>query len=53
MRIDGVDCRESSGTGPVVLKVVPVTDAALAVHHGPIDAHLSFPTPTIGMKWVC
>ena len=27
---DGVHCRESAGTGPVVLKVVPVTGAALA-----------------------
>ena len=28
LRTDGVHCRESAGTGPVVLKVVPVTDAA-------------------------
>ena len=27
---DGVHCRESAGTGPVVLKVVPVTGAAFA-----------------------
>ena len=28
LRIDGVHCRESAGTGPiVVLKIVPVTDA--------------------------
>ena len=26
---DGVHCRESAGTGPVVLKVVPVTGAAI------------------------
>ena len=26
---DGVHCRESAGTGPVVLKVVPVTCAAI------------------------
>ena len=25
MRADGVRCRESAGTGPVVLKIVPVT----------------------------
>ena len=25
LRTDGVHCRESAGTGPVVLKVVPVT----------------------------
>ena len=28
LRIDGVHCRESAGTGPEVLKVVPVTCAA-------------------------
>ena len=50
LRTDGVPCRESAGTGPVVLKVVPVTSAAFAGHHGPIDVRLSFPTPTIGMK---
>ena len=22
-------------------------------HHGPINMRLSFPTPTIGMKWIC
>ena len=30
LRIDGVPCRESAGTGPVVLKVVPVTGAAFS-----------------------
>ena len=30
LRTDGVHCRESVGTGPVVLKVVPVTGAAFA-----------------------
>ena len=39
------------GTWPVVFKVVPVTGAALAGHHGPINEHLSFPAPIIGMKW--
>ena len=43
---DGVHCRESAGTGPVNLKVVP-TGASLAGHHGPINM------PTIGMKWTC
>ena len=34
-----------AGTGSVVLK---------EVHHGPINARLSSPTPpTIGMKWAC
>ena len=40
--------------GPVVLKVVPVTDAAFSGHHGPINVCLSFSTPTIiGIKWAC
>ena len=30
LRTDGVHYRESAGTGPVVLEVVPVTGAALA-----------------------
>ena len=30
MRTDGVDCRESAGTGPVVLKVVRVTGVAFS-----------------------
>ena len=30
VRTDGVHCRESASTGPVVLKVVRVTDAAFA-----------------------
>ena len=29
LRTDGVHCRESAGTGPVVLQVVPVTSAAI------------------------
>ena len=29
------------------------TGAALAGHHGPINIHLSFPTPTIGTKRAC
>ena len=29
LRTDGVYCREPAGTGPVVLKVVPVTGAAI------------------------
>ena len=29
LRTDGVHCREYAGTGPVVLKVVPVTGAAI------------------------
>ena len=43
----------SADTGPVNLKVVPVTGAALAGHHGPIHMRLSFPTTTIiiGIKY--
>ena len=48
---DGVHCRESAGTGLVA--VVPVMGAAFAGHHEPISVRLSFPTPTIGMKWAC
>ena len=47
LRTDGVHCRESAGTGPVNLKVVPVTGAALADHHGPINIRLSFPHPLL------
>ena len=39
--------QESIGTGPVALKAVPVTGAAFAGHHGPINVRLSFPTPII------
>ena len=53
LRTDGVHCRESGGTGPINLKVVPVTGAVFADHHGPINVRLSFPTPIIGMKWAC
>ena len=53
LRTDGVHYRESAGTGPVVSKVVPVTGAALAGHHEPINVHLSIPTPTIGIEWAC
>ena len=48
LRTDGVHCLESTGTRPLVLKAVPMTGAALAGHHGPINVRLSFPTPTIG-----
>ena len=47
MRTDGVQCRESAGTGPVVLKAVPGTGAAWAGHHGPFNVRISFPTLTI------
>ena len=50
LRTDDVHCRESAGTGPVNLKVVP-NECCLAGHYGPINAPL-FPTPTVGM-YVC
>ena len=52
MRADGVHGRASASTGPVVLKVVSVTGAAFAGHHGPIKVHLSFPHPLL-VKWAC
>ena len=52
MRTDGVHRREFAETGPVTLKVVPVTGAAFTGHHGPNIVRLSFATPTLGMKWV-
>ena len=43
-----VHCRESAGTGPVNLKVVPNGCClALADHHGPINIRLSFPHPLL------
>ena len=49
LRTDGTHCRKSAGTGPVNLKVVPVTSSAFAP---PWTAPL-FLTLTIGMKWAC
>ena len=51
LRTDGVHCRESTGTGPVVPKVVPVTSAALAGHHGPINMRLSFSHLLLEYYW--
>ena len=45
---DGVYCRESAGTGPVVLKIVPVTCAAFSGFTiNRFFIRLSFPTSTI------
>ena len=52
LRTGGVHCRESASTGPVVLKVVPVTGAALT-SPWTNNMRLHFPTPTNGMKWAC
>ena len=52
LRTDGVHCRESAGTGPVNLKVVPneccLGKAPWTKYYAPL-----FPTSTIGMKWAC
>ena len=53
LRTDGVHCRESAGTGPVVFKVVLVTGAAILQVTMDQLKRLSFPTPTVGMKWAC
>ena len=49
MRTDGVHCRESAGTGPVNLKVVPneCCLGSLAGQHGPINIRLSFSHPLL------
>ena len=49
LRTDGVHCRKSIGTGPVVLKAVPVTGAAFSGFTMNHDFMSSFPTPTIGI----
>ena len=52
LRTDGVHCRESAGTGPVVSKVVPngccLGRSPWTNQYAPL-----FPTPTIGMRWAC
>ena len=45
LRIDGVHCRESAGTGPINLKIVPNGCCLLAGHHEPINMRLSFSHP--------
>ena len=50
LRTEGLHCREVTATGPVVLKIVPVTGAAFpGFTMGQLFMRLSFPTPTIGM----
>ena len=48
LRTNGVHCRESAGTGPLVLKVVSSSNRCchFAGHHGSMNVRLSFPTPT-------
>ena len=48
LRTDGVHCRESAGTGPVVLKVVPVTGAAfLGITMDQLMSASLFPHPIL------
>ena len=55
MRTDGVHCRESYGTGSVVLKVVPVTNATFSgftmAHF--LCASLFFTLTRILVQWTC
>ena len=54
LRTDGVNCRESADTGPVFLKVVPVTDASiLQVTMDQLVCAYIFPHPILDMKWAC
>ena len=52
MRTDGIHCRESAGTGPVNLKVVP-DECCLGRSPWTNQYAPLFPTPTTGMKWAC
>ena len=53
LRTDDVHCRESTGTGLVVLKVVPVTGAAFAgLTMDQLNVRLSLLTPIIGMLYM-
>ena len=53
LRTDSVHCRESAGTGPVNLKVVPNEECFLGRSPWTNLYAPLFPTPTIGMKWAC
>ena len=53
LRTDSVHYRDPAGTGPVVLKVVPVSDSGAAfsgITRGPTIMRLSFPTNRIAKK---
>ena len=52
LRIDDVQCRESAGTEPVNLKVVP-NECCLGRSPWTNKYAPLFPTPTIGMNWAC
>ena len=51
LRTDGVHSRESAGTGPVNLEVVP-NECCLGRSPWTNQYAPLFPTPTIGMKWL-
>ena len=51
LRTDGVHCRESAGTGPVNLKVVP-NECCLGTSPWTNQYAPLFSTPIIGVKWV-
>ena len=52
LRTNGVECRESAGTGPVVLKIVPVTGAAfLQVIMDQLTCACFYPHPLQVLVW--
>ena len=53
MCTDGVHCRDFAGTGPVVLKELPVTGAAFSGFTMDQVWSPLFSTPTIDMEWAC
>ena len=52
LRTDGVQCRESAGTGPIILQVAPVTGAAFSgiAMDKFLGASLIFPHPPVIQK---
>ena len=52
LRTNGAHCRESAGTGPLNLKVVP-NECCLGRSPWTNSYVPLFPTPTIGMEWAC
>ena len=51
LRVDGVHCQESTGTGSEAFKAVPVTTCAAfsSITMNQLFVRLAFPTPTNGM----
>ena len=52
MRTDGIQCRDSTATGLVVLKISSTGCCLFKFYYGPIFLRLSF-TPTNGVKGTC